>query len=125
MKSHRLDLILGIVAGALVLFTAGYLVGRSTTKDLVAISLGGKPSVSAEAEASRTPQPEATLLRVNLNTAGEEELRALPGIGEVLAKRIVRYREETGGFRSVDELREVYGISDSEFSAIEAYLTIE
>ena len=44
---------------------------------------------------------------VNINTAGAEELEALPGIGEVLAQRIVEYRRLNGPFSSVDELEEV------------------
>src|SRR5512140_501507 len=42
---------------------------------------------------------------VNINRAGVEELRKLPGIGQKLAERIVAYRNDHGFFRSVDELR--------------------
>ncbi|MCZ2857379.1 ComEA family DNA-binding protein [Blastococcus sp. VKM Ac-2987] len=48
--------------------------------------------------------------RVDLNTAGVSELDALPGIGPVLAQRIVDHRARTGGFRSVEELDDVPGI---------------
>ena len=48
----------------------------------------------------------------NLNTASAEELTALPGIGEVLAARIVAYRQEHGPFQTVDDLKEVSGIGD-------------
>jgi competence protein ComEA len=48
---------------------------------------------------------------IDLNTAPVEELQTLPGIGPVLAQRIVQYREEHGPFRSVDELAKVRGIS--------------
>ena len=47
---------------------------------------------------------------VNLNTAGLEELEALPGIGPALARRIVAFREQHGPFRRVDDLLEVPGI---------------
>ncbi|MEU0671605.1 helix-hairpin-helix domain-containing protein [Streptomyces sp. NPDC006172] len=47
---------------------------------------------------------------VSLNTATVEQLDALPGVGPVLARHIVDYRTQQGGFRSVDELREVNGI---------------
>ncbi|GKQ37197.1 DNA-binding protein [Streptomyces sp. A012304] len=49
---------------------------------------------------------------VSLNTATVEQLDALPGVGPVLAQHIVDYRTRHGGFRSVDELREVNGIGD-------------
>jgi len=49
---------------------------------------------------------------VNINTATADELDALPGIGEVIAQRIVAYRESHGAFTTVDDLAEVNGISD-------------
>ncbi|MFE7468276.1 helix-hairpin-helix domain-containing protein [Streptomyces sp. NPDC057499] len=53
---------------------------------------------------------------VGLNTATAEQLETLPGVGPVLAQHIVEYRAQHGGFRSVDELREVNGIGDRRFS---------
>ncbi|MFF0746569.1 ComEA family DNA-binding protein [Streptomyces sp. NPDC004111] len=49
---------------------------------------------------------------VSLNTATVEQLDTLPGVGPVLARHIVDYRTQHGGFRSVEELREVDGIGD-------------
>ncbi|MEV6835544.1 helix-hairpin-helix domain-containing protein [Streptomyces sp. NPDC051133] len=49
---------------------------------------------------------------VSLNTATVDQLDTLPGVGPVLARHIVDYRTRHGGFRSVDELREVNGIGD-------------
>jgi competence protein ComEA len=49
---------------------------------------------------------------LNLNTATAEELATLPGIGEVLAARIIAYREEHGPFHTLDQLKEVSGIGD-------------
>nr|WP_238420385.1 ComEA family DNA-binding protein [Streptomyces taklimakanensis] len=53
---------------------------------------------------------------VSLNSATVEQLDALPGIGPVMARRIVDYRTEHGGFSSVDELREVSGIGERRFA---------
>jgi competence protein ComEA len=53
---------------------------------------------------------------VSLNTATVEQLDALPGVGPVLAQHIVDYRTRHGGFRSVDELREVNGIGERRFA---------
>ena len=51
------------------------------------------------------------VVRLNLNTATSAELTELPGIGEVIAERIVRFREENGPFRAIDDLIHVDGIS--------------
>jgi len=53
---------------------------------------------------------------VALNTATVEQLDTLPGVGPVLAQHIVDYRTQHGGYRSVDELREVNGIGDRRFA---------
>lgn len=56
---------------------------------------------------------------VSLNTATVEQLDTLPGVGPVLAQHIVDYRTQHGGFRSVDELREVNGIGDRRFADLQ------
>ncbi|WP_217565657.1 ComEA family DNA-binding protein [Streptomyces sp. GbtcB7] len=56
---------------------------------------------------------------VSLNTATVDQLDTLPGVGPVLAQHIIDYRTQHGGFRSVDELREVNGIGDRRFSDLQ------
>ena len=65
--------------------------------------------VSSPARPSPPPR-RAVTFPLDLNKAGIEDLMELPGIGETLAQRIVEYRKNHGGFRSVDELRKVRGI---------------
>ncbi|WP_443333134.1 helix-hairpin-helix domain-containing protein [Streptomyces sp. CB03234] len=57
---------------------------------------------------------------VSLNTATVEQLDTLPGVGPVLAQHIVDYRTRHGGFRSVDELREVNGIGERRFADLQS-----
>jgi competence protein ComEA len=61
---------------------------------------------------------------VNLNTATQAELEALPEVGPVTALAILAWREEHGGFTSVDELLEVDGIGDATLSQLAPYVTV-
>jgi len=61
---------------------------------------------------------------VNLNTATLTELQTLPGIGEVLAQRILEYRDRHGGFRAVTDLRQVEGIGDAKFQQLKDRVTV-
>ncbi|MDQ7029115.1 MAG: ComEA family DNA-binding protein [Ardenticatenia bacterium] len=61
---------------------------------------------------------------VNINTAGEDELEALPGIGPTLAARIVEYRTVNGPFTTVDELKQVKGIGDKLLERLRPYVTV-
>ena len=60
---------------------------------------------------------------VDLNTATVEQLDALPGVGPVLAQRIVAWREAHGGFRTVDDLQQVPGIGARKFSDLKALVS--
>ncbi len=71
---------------------------------------GGSPEPGAIGVADGSPAE--SLQKINLNTASVTDLDVLPGIGEVTAERIVRFREENGPFRSIDDLVLVQGISD-------------
>ncbi|WP_289135727.1 helix-hairpin-helix domain-containing protein [uncultured Brevibacillus sp.] len=62
---------------------------------------------------------------INVNTATAEELTTLPGIGLVRAKAILSYRTEKGGFRSVEELKEIEGIGDKMFERIKDRVRIQ
>ena len=58
------------------------------------------------------------LLVINLNTATIKQLEALPGIGPALAKRIVEFREKRHGFKRIEELLAIPGISEKKWKAI-------
>lgn len=62
---------------------------------------------------------------INLNTATVKELVRLPGVGKVTAERIVRHREKSGRFRSVEELLIIRGISRKKLEALRALVTVE
>lgn len=62
--------------------------------------------------------------KVNLNTATAAQLEELPGVGPVLAQRIIDWRTEHGRFAAVDELGEVSGIGEKIFAALQPKVTV-
>jgi competence protein ComEA len=62
---------------------------------------------------------------INLNTASIDELETLPGIGRVIAERIVAYRTQFGPFRRPEHLMMVRGISDRKFREIQMLVSVE
>ncbi len=74
--------------------------------------------------AASTTAPQTVPGKVNINTATKEELMTLDGIGEVLAEHILAYRNQYGGFDSLEELMQVSGIGEKRFAAIQPYITL-
>jgi len=64
-------------------------------------------------------------LSIDLNTADSIQLRQLPGIGDKLSKRIVKYRDLLGGFYSVMQLKEVYGLNEQTILRIKDKVTLD
>ncbi|WP_207457494.1 ComEA family DNA-binding protein [Herbiconiux sp. SYSU D00978] len=80
------------------------------------------PAVGAEPPPSATGAGGESLVR--LNAADLAELDTLPGVGPTLAQRIIDYRDEHGGFGSVDELKDVPGIGEKTFAELEPLVTL-
>jgi len=62
--------------------------------------------------------------KIDINRAEPWLLEALPGIGEVLAQRIVDYRSENGPFKRIEDLLKVSGIGEATFESIKDYITV-
>jgi competence protein ComEA len=62
---------------------------------------------------------------VNLNTATQEELQLLPGIGESRAKAVIEARKRKGGFQKVEDLLEVKGIGEAGLQKLRPHVTLE
>ena len=62
---------------------------------------------------------------IEINTADSAAFEKLKGIGAVLAGRIVRFREDVGGFYAIKQLKDVWGLSDSTYTFIKPHLKID
>ena len=63
--------------------------------------------------------------RINLNTADEQELMSLPGIGASKAQSILAYREEKGGFSSTEDIMNITGIKEGVYAKIKDCITVD
>lgn len=63
--------------------------------------------------------------KVNLNRASVDELQTLPGVGPVLAQRMVEWRKAHGRYRSVDDLQEVKGIGKKRMEQLRPLVTVK
>ena len=87
------------------------------------ISMGG--GTAGVQTSGRTGSGEGgSKARVNLNTASREELMTLRGIGASRADDIIHYRQEFGGFKSIEDIMNVSGIKDAAFEKIKDSITV-
>jgi comEA protein len=106
-------------------------IGRGDSTDLNRESLASRPGLddvaraSAELERrSRSGKAGKAGSKVNINTASKQVLMSLPGVGPVMADRIIAYREIHGEFRSIGEIRNVKGIGPKTFEKIRERLLV-
>jgi competence protein ComEA len=84
----------------------------------------GAPGQPAPGAVAGGPDGAAAGGKVNLNTGTLAQLDGLPGVGPVLAQRILDHREQHGGFRSVGDLRQVQGIGDARYEDLKDLVTV-
>ncbi len=97
-----------LVAAIAVVLWIGWPVPKEETQQTEPVQpIATQVPVASQAVATA---PVKTAARVNLNRASADELQALPGIGPVLAQRMVEWRKAHGRYRTVDDLQEVKGI---------------
>ena len=151
MKNKGISWLIYCIMAVLCAFSLGWVLGSGGTHETVTVQVSSQPQETKETPASQETQtPEApqetqeeappeleeaeqqTQLSapteeapLNLNTATQAELELLPGIGPVLAQAILDYRDSFGGFSAKEQLKEVSGIGEKRYAAVEALITVE
>lgn len=124
---NKVSVLLAVVTALFVGFTLGLFVGRNTGSGTVTLAVSPQmqtaPTTAATAAAETVPE-ETVSFPVNINTADADTLTALPGIGQVLAERIVAYRRQNGSFRAIEEITKVEGIGEKKAEAILELITV-
>nr|WP_230860720.1 ComEA family DNA-binding protein [Actinoplanes aureus] len=97
---------------------------RVTDGELIMVGVAAAPGAPVPGSGVSGAAPGAPGALVNLNTATLADLDALPGVGPVLAQRILDARDAQGGFRAVGDLRKVDGIGDARFEQLKDLVTV-
>lgn len=95
------------------------------TRAPVGMDGSGRTVPPVPSAAGRTGRTNAAQLRVDLNRATKSELMSLPGVGDVIAERIILYREERGAFAGVNDLLKVKGIGKKKLEHISPFCFVE
>ena len=126
MKKPRLSILVAVTL-LFAVFTLGFFLGRNGSHGSVELSVPAAMQTlppQTTCPEPTTPETVAVTFPFDINRADAEQLAALPGIGEVLAGRIVAYREENGSFLSTQELQNVEGIGEKRLDAILDLITV-
>ncbi|UCC80082.1 MAG: helix-hairpin-helix domain-containing protein [Candidatus Zixiibacteriota bacterium] len=79
----------------------------------------------AKADLAETANDSSENRVIDINSAGYFDLQTLPGIGPVLAERIMAHRDSVGAFRSTDELLNVQGIGEKKYARIKNRIALK
>ena len=121
MKGTAQKVLLAVTA-LFVTFTLAFFIGRSSVHAQITTERAPETLVRELTAAEAPPeQPQ----KLELNRATRAELEALPGIGPVLAERIVAWREANGPFVSVEQIMDVEGIGEKKFAELRDSIYVE
>lgn len=120
MKLRRSEL---IIISLSLLFVIAAFVQSALPQKLPQTSLDAVYLQSSAYLQAADSAPELGL--ININTADAKELTLLPGVGEVIAERIITYRSENGGFDNIEEIMNVSGIGEDTFERLKPLIICE
>ena len=109
-----------------IMLALGFFLGRNSGVTIVY----EQPAVQVALQEQHVPNDTAPVSvppaqeKVNINTADASALESLPGIGPVIAQRIVEYRQTYGLFRTIDQIKDVSGIGEATFAELEPWITV-
>ena len=98
----------------------GIYFGRNSSHNYITVNNTSTSAIEKPTEATQ-----ATVGKININTASEQQLTLLPGIGEAITKRIVDYRTEHGDFAAIEDIMNVSGIGEKKFEQLKEYIVVE
>ena len=127
MKKQHIPLLV-LLTVAFSAFIIGFSLGKTHQPEPITLSIPvamlTEPTETVASEATEAVTEAVITFPIDINTAGKEEFMALPGIGEVLAERILAYRDEIGRFQLPEDLLYVEGIGKKRFEDILDLITI-
>lgn len=108
------------ITGMFICVLIGVFIGRNMTRNYIPVDSALQSSAT---ETTQTTQNNDG--KINLNTATEQQLMLLPGVGETTAKKIIEYRTENNGFTAIEDIMKVNGIGEKKFEQMKPYIKAE